>query len=133
MACILKPLVAVEVELPGDPLFLLPHSQTNGVQHQVHSLAGGRFVGDDAVVIEVPDHGQIQYALLGMDVGDVRYPFAVGPVRMKLPVQKIFVLVYLLPHLLPFPAAADLGQQIIFLHDPQHGFGITENILIFQP
>ena len=46
-------------------------------------------------------------ALPGMDVRDVRYPFAVGLVRVKVPVQQILVLVYLLPHLLPFPPAAD--------------------------
>ena len=76
------------------------------------------FISYDAVVIEVPDHGQAQYALHGMDVGDVRHPFAVGPVRMKVPVQQIFVLVYLLPHLLPFSASPDLGKQIVFFHDP---------------
>ena len=42
-----------------------------------------------------------------LDVGNICYPFAVGPVRMELPVQQILVLVYLLPHLLPFPASAD--------------------------
>ena len=35
-------------------------------------------VGDNAVVVKVPDHGQVQYALLGVDVGNVRHPFAVG-------------------------------------------------------
>ena len=38
-----------------------------------------------------------------------------------------------LPHLLPFPAAADLRQQIILLHDSQHSFGVAENILGIQP
>ena len=133
MGCVLKALVAVELQLRSGPLFLPLHGQTNGVQNQVHRLLRCSFISYDAVVIEVPDHGQIQYALLGMDVGDVCYPFTVGPVRMELPVQQILVLVYLLPHLLPFPAAADLGQQIIFLHDPQHGFRIAEDILSFQP
>ena len=90
-------------------------------------------VSHNAVVIEVPDDGQVQYALLCVDVGDVCYPFPVGAVRMELPVQQILVLVELLPHLLPFSAAADLCEQIIFLHDPQHCFWITENILLFQP
>ena len=71
--------------------------------------------------------------LLGVDIGDICYPFAVGPVRMKRPVEQIFVPVGLLPHPLPFPPAADLRQQIILLHDPQHCFGIAENILTFQP
>ena len=133
MGCVLKALVAVEAQLRSGPLFLPLHGQTNGVQDQIHRLLGSGFVGNDAVVIEIPDHGQIQYALPGVDVGDVRYPFAVGPVRMELPVQQVLVPVYLLSYLLPFPPAADLRQQIIFLHDPQHGFGIAEDILPFQP
>ena len=103
----MKALVAVELQLRSGLLFYLLHSKMNGIQHQVHGLFCSGFVSHNGVVIEIPDHGQIQDTLLGVDVGDVRYPFAVGPVRMKLPVQKIFVLVYLLPHLLPFPASAD--------------------------
>ena len=83
---VLKPLVAVEAEFCSDPLFLLLHGQTDGVQHQVHRLPGTGFVGHHAVVIEDPDHGQVQHALLGVDVGNVSYPFSVGPVRMELPV-----------------------------------------------
>ena len=93
-------LVAVELQLCGDLLFFSFHGQTNGVQHQIHRLCRSCFLSRNAVIIEVPDHGQVQYALLGVDVGDVCYPFAVRLVRMKLPVQQIFVLVYLLPHLL---------------------------------
>lgn len=44
-----------------------------------------------------------------------------------------FVLVDLLPHLLTFSPAANVRQQIIFLHNPQHGFEVEEDILIFQP
>ena len=129
----MKALVAVEVQLRSDSLFLLLHSQTDGVQNQIHRLLGASLVGDDAVVIEIPDHGQIQHALLGVDIGDVSHPFAVGLVRMELPVQQILVLMELLPRLLPFPTPADFRQQIIFLHDPQHGFRIIENILTLQP
>ena len=126
-------MVAVELQLRSDPLFLLFHCLMNGIQNQIHCLLGSSLVGDDAVVIEVPDYGKVQHTLLGVDVGDVCYPFAVGFVRMELPVQQILVLVYLLPHLLPFPAAADLREQIIFLHDSQHSFGIAEDIPAFQP
>ena len=97
----------MELQLRSDPLFLALHCQADGVQNQIHRLLCSGFVGHDAVVVEVPDHGQVQYTLLGVDVGDVRYPFAVGLVRMKLPVEQIPVLVDLLPHLLPFPASAD--------------------------
>ena len=37
------------------------------------------------------------------------------------------------PHLLPFPAAADFRQQIVLLHDPQYSLGVAVNLLTFQP
>ena len=57
------------------------------VEEKAGVLCAG-LVGDNAVVVKVPDHGQVQYALLGVDVGDVRYPFAVGSVRVKVLVQE---------------------------------------------
>ena len=80
---VLKSLVAVEVELRSGPFFLPLHCQSNGVQHQIYCLLSSGLVGYDAVVVEIPDHGQIQYALLCVDVRNIRYPFAVGPVRME--------------------------------------------------
>ena len=77
MGYVLKALVAVELQLRSDTLFLLLHGQTNGAQNQIHRLLGSGFVGNDAVIIEIPDHGQVRYALLGVDLGDVRCPFAV--------------------------------------------------------
>ena len=73
MGCVLKALVAVELQLRSDRLFLPLHGQTNSVQNQIHRLLSSGLVSHDAVVIEIPDHGQVQYALLGVDVGDVRY------------------------------------------------------------
>ncbi|MDY3014072.1 MAG: hypothetical protein SOR61_02550, partial [Evtepia sp.] len=126
-------LVAVELQLRSDSLFLLLHGQADGVQNQIYRLLCSGFVSDNGIVIEIPDYGQVQYALFGVNVENVCYPFAVGSVCVKLPIEQIFVLVNLLSHLLPFPAPADFRQQIIFLHDPQYGFRIAENILAFQP
>ena len=36
---------------------------------------------------KVTDHGQIQHTLLRLDVRNICYPFAVGPVCLKLPVE----------------------------------------------
>ncbi len=104
---VLKSLVAVELQLRSDRLFLLLHRQTNGVQDQIHRLLSSGLISHDAVVIEIPDHGQIQDTLLGVDVRDVRYPLVIGPVRVKVSVQQILIPVDLLPHLLPFPTTAD--------------------------
>ena len=102
----MKALAAVELQLRGGPLFLLLHGQMNGVQNQIHSLFCSGFAGHNATVIEVPDHGQVQYALLGVDIRDLRSSFAVGLVCVKLSVEQIFILADPLPRLLPFPAEA---------------------------
>ena len=129
----MKALVAVELQLRSDPLFLTLHGQANGVQNQIDCLLCCSFVSYDAVVVEVPEHRQVQYALIGVDIRDVRYPIAVGSVCLEHPVEQILILVYLLSHLLPFPASANFRQQVILFHDPQHSFRIAENILVFQP
>ena len=52
-----------------------------------------------AMLIQYSDQGLLTGLLAAGDACD---PFVVGPVRMKLPVQQIFVLVCLLAHLNPF-------------------------------
>lgn len=130
---VLKSLAAVEAESRSDPLFLFLHRRTNGVQDQIYSLPPPGLAGCNAVIAEVPNHGTIQHPLFGVDIRDVRYPSAVGTVRMNISAEQILIFVKPLSHLRPFPAAADLRQQIILLHDPQYSFGIAENVLTFQP
>ena len=108
MRGILKALVAVELQLRSDSLFLPLHGQANGVPHQVYCLSGRCLVSYNAVVIQIPDYGQIQYTLLRMDVGDVCDPFCIRPVCPELSVQQILVLMYLLSKVNPLPATADL-------------------------
>ena len=92
------------------------------------------FVGHNTVVIQIPDHGQVQHTLFGVDVRDVRYPFAVWCFGVKVSVEKILVFVYLPAHLLPLSAATNLCQQAVFLHDTQDGFGVVINpFAVFQP
>ena len=82
----------MELQLHSDLLFLLLHGQTNGAQDQVHRLLGAGFVGHNAVIIEIPDHGQVKDALAGMDVGNIRDPLCVGTVSVELPVEQVFIL-----------------------------------------
>ena len=49
---------------------------------------------------------------------------------MKVPVEKIFVFVCLLACMFPFPAAANLRQQAVFLHDMQNCLGIVVNTFV---
>ena len=73
------------------------HTIYNGAQNQIHCLLRSGFISHNAVVIEIPDYGQVQYAPFGVDVGDIRYLFAVWPVHMELPAQQIFVPLHLHP------------------------------------
>ncbi len=66
---VLEALVAVELQSPGDLLFLLLHRQADGIQDQTYGLGTCRFISCDAVVIKVPDHGQIEDALSGVNTG----------------------------------------------------------------
>ena len=61
----MKALVAVELQLRSDSLFLLLHGQADGVQNQIYRLLCSGFVSDNGIVIEIPDHGQAQY---GVDI-----------------------------------------------------------------
>lgn len=103
----LKFLIVVERQLRSDTLFLQLHCQAVSIQNQIHRLLGSGLVDQDTVVIDIPEHGQVQYALFGVDVRDICYPFVVGSTRMKISVEQILILVKLLSHLPPFPPAAD--------------------------
>ena len=77
-------LVAVELQLRSDLLFHLFHGKMDRIQHQVHRLIVPGLVGHNTPVIEVTDHRQIQHTLFGVDVRDIRHPFGVSFVRLKL-------------------------------------------------
>ena len=116
-----------------DPLLLFFHRQADGIEYQVNGLLRSSLVSNDAVVIEIAYHGEIQHALLGMDIGNIRYPFRIGTVCMELAIEQIFIAMYLLSQVLPLPAAAYFRQQAILFHDSQHRFRIFMNILLLQP
>ena len=126
-------MVAVELQLRSDFLFLL-HRKSDGVQYKIDCLCGPRLVGNDTVVKQIPNDRQVKHALTGADIGDVRDPLMIGAISLKFSVQQVFILVKLLPHLSPFPAAADFRQKFIFLHNTQDGFWISVYFLCsFQP
>ena len=124
MGSILKALVAVELQLCSDPLFFSSHSKMDRIQNKVYRLFCARFICDNTVVIQIADHGQIKDTLFCVYVGDVCYPFVVWPVSLKLSVEQVLIAVYMLPHVGPSPAAADLRQQIILFHYSQYSFGV---------
>ena len=125
-------MAAVELQLCSAPLFLFTHRQTNGIQYQIDCLLCIGLVGNDTVIIKIPDHGKIQHALLCVEVRNICYPFAVRSVRVKLTVQQVFVFMYLLPHIDPFSAPPDIRKQTVFLHDTQDGLGITVDAPFLQ-
>lgn len=60
---ILNSLVAVELRLCSDHLFISLHRQTNGIQSQIYRLVCCGFAGYD-IVMETPDHEQVQHIFL---------------------------------------------------------------------
>ena len=126
-----KALVAVELQLPSGLLF--SHCITNGIKHEAHGLIDSGFVGDNAVVKEVTDDGKVQDTLRCVNVGYVDYPLLIGPLGGEVTVQQIFIAVKLLSHNPVLLPAADFRQQAIFPHDPQYGFRVTVNPLLFKP
>ena len=121
----------MEEQLSSGPLFLLLHGKTDGVQHQIHCLLGPCVICHDSVVVQVSDYVQLQDALPGMDIRNIRYPLGIGPIRTEVPVQQILVLMYLLPHLRPLSPASYFRQQSVLLHEPQHGLRVAVDILAF--
>ena len=66
MRCVLKALVTVELQLCSD-IFFSP-GFFDRTQNEVNVLFRASFVGDDTVVIQIPDDGQIQESLSCLDI-----------------------------------------------------------------
>lgn len=110
MGSILKPLVAVELQLCGDLLLFSVYGLADCIQYQIHCLLRRSLVSHNAVVIQISDHRQIQYTLFGLDIGGVGHPFVVRCFGVEVPIEKILVFLLLLSHLLPTSAATDFRQ-----------------------
>ena len=106
----------MELHLRSDFLFLL-HGKTDGIQYEIHTLTCSCFARNHAVVKQIPNHGQIEYTLSGMDEGNIRDPFVVGSVRLKVSVQSIFVFVKLLAHLPHTAVSISLVAFLLLLAD----------------
>ena len=104
----MKALVAVELQLRSDSLFLFLHCQSDRVQDKVDCLLCSCLVGYDAVVIKISDHGQVQHTFLGVDIGNIRDPFGIWSICPKLPIQQILLLMHLLTKIYPLSTATNL-------------------------
>lgn len=107
MRSVLEALVAVELQSPGDLLFLLLHRQADGIQDQTYGLGFCRFISNDAIIIKVPDHGQIEDSLACVYVGDICDPFGVRPICPEISVEQVFISMDLLSQIDPLLGAAD--------------------------
>ena len=65
---VLKPLVAVELQLRSDFLFLRFHCQTNRIQYEIYGLLCAGFVSNNTVIVQITDHRQIQHTFRGVDI-----------------------------------------------------------------
>ena len=92
----------------GDFLFLQTHRKMDGIQYKIDCLAGTGLVNDNASVIQITDHGQIENAFLGMNVRNVCDPLLIWMCSIEFTIQKVLVFVDLPAHLDPFSSAAYL-------------------------
>ena len=81
---------------------------------------------------EVTDDGKVQDALRCVNIRYFGYPLLIGSLGGAVTVQQIFIAVKLLSHNPVLFPAADFRQQAIFPHDPQYGFRVTVNPLLFK-
>ena len=127
----MKALVTVDCKSAGDLLFF--HGVPHGIKHMPVVLFSSCTIGNDTVVIQVTDDGQIQKFLSSSDIGNIRSLLPVRSVRMEIPVQQIRVSVQTFSvFLILFPS--DYRQKIVFLHDTETNFGVLPDIfLLIQP
>lgn len=85
MRGILEALVTVELQLRSDFFFSLGNFDCT--QNKIYILLGSGFVGNNTVVVQISDDRQIQYPLLCVYVRNIRNPFLVWSVRIKISVK----------------------------------------------
>jgi len=77
----------------------------------------------DALGLEVSDHRQIEDALTSLDAGDSCHPLGIGFIRVKLPVQQVFIPVHLLSYLPPLPRSTPChhGAGLLYWYQRERG------------
>ena len=130
MRCVLKALVTVELQLCSDLFFLL--GSTDGIQYEIDVLLGSGFVGNNAVVVQISDNRQIQKALLGRDIRNVRNPFLVWSGSREVSVKQIGIAMQMFSVFAVFLSPSH-RQQVIFLHNSEYRFGVVMDTVAFQP
>ena len=85
----------------------------------------------DTVIVQIPDHRQVQYTFFGLDIGNVCNPFAIWFVSKELSVEQILVSMDLLTEVLPLSFSAYFRQNPVLFHDSQHSFRIVVDALGF--
>lgn len=100
-------MVTVELQLPGD--LFLSFCCTNGRKHKVDVLLCAGLVGDNAVVVQIPNDRKVQRALLCLDVGYIGHPLLIGAIGMKVAIQQIRITVKLLS-VIPIPLPPDFRK-----------------------
>lgn len=105
----MEPLVAVEVQLPATFCFYRLHRKVDSIQYKADCLAVAGLVSNNASVIQVTNHGQIENTFSGMNVRNVNDPLLIWMLCVELPIQSVIVLVLILTHALPFLSATNFA------------------------
>ena len=89
-------------------------------------------VCNNAVVIEISNDREIEEALSGTNVGNVRYPLLVWTLGSKVSVQQIRIAVQSFS-VFHIPLPPYNGKQTVFIHNSEHSFGIAVYFVPFEP
>ena len=115
--CLLKALVTVELQLCSDLFF--PPGFSDRTQYKVYILFCAGFVGDDTVVVQVPNDWKRQKSLACFDVWYICYPLLIRTICMEVSVQQIGITMQMIAVMLIL-LSPDNRKQIVFPHYTQH-------------
>ena len=92
MRGVLKALVTVEVQAPGDLFLSLGCSDRR--EHEIDILFSTRLVCNDTIVIEITNNGKIQESLSRSNVRNIRYPLLIWAVCFEISCQMVRIFIY---------------------------------------
>src|SRR5215208_2459590 len=132
MGSILVAMITVQEEFPSDLLLLL--GLFEGIQDTTERVPPCQVMRNNEAIEEILDCGKVCPALLGCDISNVRDPFLVGLVSVKLPLENIFIVMLEFCYLAENPALARHGANIHFVHESQNSLVIHANsLLLLEP
>lgn len=115
-------------EIPVSAKRLIQHIRRLGIRRML-----GNAIGDYLPVEHIEDRGQIRFAPREMELGDVRRPFLVRPIRSEVAFYDVWGHFADISLIRTVFASSDGRKQAFFPHDPFHLLVVDrQGMLVFQ-